>query len=115
MKRTAMKINAILHPSQDGGDWCTVPGFEGCVSEGDTVEEATAMIQDAANGWLSVANEPLNLEPGAKVVKIEVSEDFDYPPIPTRNNDPDRELKRETCAEILRVLHEEDECSLRKT
>ena len=78
-----MKINAILHPSVDGGYWCTVPGFEGCVSEGDTVEEATAMIQDAANGWLKVANEPPpNLEPGAKVVSIDVRDDFDFPPIP---------------------------------
>ncbi len=33
------------------------PELEGCVSHGDTREEALAMIQDAMTGWLTVQEE----------------------------------------------------------
>ena len=33
----------------------TVPELPGCLSEGDTSEQAWEMIQDAMQGWLEVA------------------------------------------------------------
>ncbi|MDT9178948.1 MAG: type II toxin-antitoxin system HicB family antitoxin [Limnospira sp. PMC 1291.21] len=51
-----MKIKAIIHPAEEGGYWAEVPAFPGCITEGDTWEEVTQNLQDAVEGWLSVAN-----------------------------------------------------------
>ncbi|MCD4687303.1 MAG: type II toxin-antitoxin system HicB family antitoxin [Anaerolineae bacterium] len=37
----------ILHPEETGGYSVTVPSLPGCISEGDTREEALAMITEA--------------------------------------------------------------------
>jgi predicted RNase H-like HicB family nuclease len=48
----------ILHPdTEDGGFWVECPALPGCVSQGDTVEEALAMIKDAIIGHLEVVAE----------------------------------------------------------
>src|SRR3989304_1624512 len=47
--------NVILHPDlEDGGFWVECPALPGCASQGDTVEEALAMIKDAIEGHLEV-------------------------------------------------------------
>jgi predicted RNase H-like HicB family nuclease len=52
-----MKIRAIVHPAEEGGYWAEVPALPGCVTEGDTMEEVMANLQDAIEGWLDVAND----------------------------------------------------------
>jgi predicted RNase H-like HicB family nuclease len=42
-----LKVRVIFHPCEEGGYWVEVPGFPGCVSEGDTLEEARNMIKEA--------------------------------------------------------------------
>jgi predicted RNase H-like HicB family nuclease len=37
----------ILHPAEEGGYWVEVPSLPGCVSQGDTKEEALANIKEA--------------------------------------------------------------------
>ncbi len=38
----------ILHPdAEEGGYTVTVPALSGCVTQGETLEEATAMAKDA--------------------------------------------------------------------
>ena len=50
--------NVILHPDlEDGGFWVECPALPGCASQGDTVEEALAMIADAIEGHLEVETE----------------------------------------------------------
>lgn len=49
-----MKIRAIIHAA--GGCWAEVPALPGCVTEGNTMEEVLANLQDAVQGWLDVAN-----------------------------------------------------------
>lgn len=45
----------ILHPGlEDGGFWVECPFLEGCASQGETTEEALAMIKDAIEGHLEV-------------------------------------------------------------
>jgi predicted RNase H-like HicB family nuclease len=39
----------ILHSCEEGGYWVECPDYPGCVSQGDTVEEAREMILDALN------------------------------------------------------------------
>lgn len=48
----------ILHPDlEDGGFWIECPTLPGCASQGETVEEALAMIKDAIEGHLEVEAE----------------------------------------------------------
>ncbi len=49
--------------AEEGGYIVSVPELPGCVSEGDTFEEALAMIQDAMAGWLYVAKKQGDLIP----------------------------------------------------
>jgi predicted RNase H-like HicB family nuclease len=42
-----MKLKVILEPSDEGGFTVCVPSLPGCVSEGDTLEEALANIEEA--------------------------------------------------------------------
>lgn len=51
-----MKIKAVIHPAEEGGYWAEVPTLLGCITEGDTLEEVTANLKDAIEGWLKVAN-----------------------------------------------------------
>ena len=42
-----MKFAVILHEAEEGGYWAEVPSLPGCVSQGETVEEALENIKDA--------------------------------------------------------------------
>lgn len=46
-----------LHPEPEGGYTISVPSLPGCISYGDTFENALEMIKDAMEGWLAVARE----------------------------------------------------------
>ncbi|WP_017303069.1 type II toxin-antitoxin system HicB family antitoxin [Spirulina subsalsa] len=68
-----MKITAIIHPAEEGGYWAEVPAFRGCITEGDTIEEVRQNLQDAVQGWLTVANNSLNrIDPTDEIVEITV-------------------------------------------
>ena len=47
-----MKLKVILEPSEDGGYTAYVPSLPGCISEGNTVEEALANINEAIELYL---------------------------------------------------------------
>ena len=42
-----MKLKVILEPSPDGGYTVYVPALPGCISEGETREEALSNIREA--------------------------------------------------------------------
>ncbi|WP_423223105.1 type II toxin-antitoxin system HicB family antitoxin [Candidatus Amarolinea aalborgensis] len=46
----------LKHDAEDGW-FVRVKELPGCMSQGDTVDEAMAMIQEAMHGWLTVALE----------------------------------------------------------
>lgn len=50
-------IQAIIHKCEapETGYWAEVPALPGCVTQGETLEEVRAMIQDAVSGWLAAA------------------------------------------------------------
>ncbi|HEC96738.1 MAG TPA: MerR family transcriptional regulator [Nitrospirae bacterium] len=49
------KYPVTLHPdTEDGGYWVECPSLPGCASQGETIEEALAMIKDAIEGHLEV-------------------------------------------------------------
>ena len=47
-----MKLQMVLEPSEDGGYTVYVPAMPGCISEGDTEEEALANIREAIELYL---------------------------------------------------------------
>lgn len=62
-----MKFKVIFHPAEEGGFWAEVPGFPGCVSEGETLQEVRANIREAFEGVLEVMQDmPLD-QPGQYV------------------------------------------------
>lgn len=67
-----MKIKAIIHSAEEGGYWAEVPALPGCFTEGETIEEIVANLQDAIQGWLDVANTRPNLSSNGQMVEIAV-------------------------------------------
>ncbi len=58
MKRVKIyKYTAFLEPAEEGGYIVFVPVLPGCVTEGDTFEEAKKMALDAIRGYLEVLKE----------------------------------------------------------
>lgn len=49
------KYTAIFEPAEEGGYVVSVPALPGCVTEGDTFEEAVEMAKDAIKGYLAVS------------------------------------------------------------
>jgi antitoxin HicB len=64
-KRNTVKVFQVirdgivfeLQSEPEGGYTISVPSLPGCISYGNTFEEAMEMIKDAMKGWLAVARE----------------------------------------------------------
>jgi predicted RNase H-like HicB family nuclease len=67
-----MKRLAILHPAEEGGYWAEIPSLPGCVSEGDTFEEAVENIREAALAWIDVATDHARSQTEARLVEVDV-------------------------------------------
>lgn len=52
-----LEHTVIFEPAQEGGYTVSVPALPGCATQGETFEEATAMIKDAMEGYLAVLKE----------------------------------------------------------
>jgi len=44
---------AKIHPAPEGGYWAEVPALPGCFTQGETVEEVTAMVHEAIELYLA--------------------------------------------------------------
>ena len=47
-----MKLQVVLEPSDEGGYTVYVPSLPGCISEGETVDEAMQNIREAIELYL---------------------------------------------------------------
>ncbi len=47
-----MKFKIVLEPSSEGGYTVIVPSLPGCISEGETIEEAIANIREIIELYL---------------------------------------------------------------
>ena len=47
-----MKIKIVLEPAEEGGYTVYVPSLPGCISEGDTFDEAAENIKEAIELYL---------------------------------------------------------------
>lgn len=48
-----MKLRVVIEQDEDGRFVATCPTLPGCISEGDTREEANTNIADAISGYLA--------------------------------------------------------------
>ena len=49
-----MKLNVIIEKDEDGYYVAEVPALPGCLSQGQTYDEAVANVKEAIEGWLEV-------------------------------------------------------------
>jgi predicted RNase H-like HicB family nuclease len=70
-KGDAMKLNAVLEASDEGGFTVYVPALPGCISEGDTEKEALTNIREAIELYLEdTVSERIKSEKSAIVHEI---------------------------------------------
>ena len=68
-----MKYTVILQRESDGGYVASVPALPGCVSQGDSREEALKNIEEAIELYLEdvkAAGEPIPAEDGREYVEV---------------------------------------------
>lgn len=54
IKQKILQYTAIFEPAQEGGYIASVPALPGCMTQGETFEDAVDMIKDAIEGYVSV-------------------------------------------------------------
>jgi predicted RNase H-like HicB family nuclease len=54
LKKKIYQFTAVFEKNEDGGYTVTVPSLSGCISEGDTFDEALENIKEAITLYLEV-------------------------------------------------------------
>ncbi|HEY80757.1 MAG TPA: type II toxin-antitoxin system HicB family antitoxin [Caldilineae bacterium] len=67
-----MRFQVVLEPSDEGGYTVYVPSLSGCISEGDTIEEALANIREAIELYLEPVEDDWLVEEGMLVRELEL-------------------------------------------
>jgi predicted RNase H-like HicB family nuclease len=67
-----MRLKIILEPSEEGGYTAIVPSLPGCISEGDTKEEALKNIREAIELYLEPVEDDQVFAQNAEMVELAV-------------------------------------------
>lgn len=67
-----MKLQVVLESSDEGGFTATVPALPGCISEGETREEALKNIEEAIRLYLEPVEDDQRFNPNAEILEISV-------------------------------------------
>lgn len=67
-----MRLKIILEPSDEGGYTAYVPSLPGCISEGDSLDEAMANIREAVDLYLEPVEDDLLTKEGIEVRELVV-------------------------------------------
>ena len=67
-----MRFKVVLEPSDEGGFTVSVPSLPGCISEGETEQEALANIQEAIELYLEPVEDDWVFDEQAVVHEIEL-------------------------------------------
>ena len=67
-----MRLKVVLEPSDEGGYTVYVPSLPGCISEGDTIDEALANIREAVELYLEPVEDDWIIAKGAMVQELVV-------------------------------------------
>jgi predicted RNase H-like HicB family nuclease len=67
-----MNLKEVLEPSDEGGYTAFVPSLPGCISEGNTKEEALKNIREAIELYLEEVEDNSVIGPKAEIIKVAV-------------------------------------------
>ena len=65
-----MKLTVVLEPSDEGGYTVIVPSLPGCISEGDSRDEALANIKEAIELYLEPVEDDYLPEANSEFVEL---------------------------------------------
>lgn len=65
-----MKLKIVLEPSDEGGFTAYVPTLPGCISEGDTRDEALRNIREAIELYLEPVEDDLAGKEDAEIAEL---------------------------------------------
>jgi predicted RNase H-like HicB family nuclease len=71
-----MRYTVVLEHEEDGGYVASVPALPGCVSEGDTRDQALANIREAIELYVEDcrdAGDPIPTEAGKEFVEVDAA------------------------------------------
>ncbi|MEK7571195.1 MAG: type II toxin-antitoxin system HicB family antitoxin [Patescibacteria group bacterium] len=57
ISQKVLEYTVVFEPADEGGYIASVPTLPGCVTQGETFEEAVALVKDAIAGYLAVLEE----------------------------------------------------------
>ena len=67
-----MNLQVVLEPSEDGGYTAYVPSLPGCISEGETKEQALGNIKEAIELYIEPIDDDMSYASGAEVMDLAV-------------------------------------------
>ena len=67
-----MKIKVVIESSDEGGYTVYAPSLPGCISEGDTKEEALANIKEAIELYIEPVEDDFAVSPDTEIMEIAV-------------------------------------------
>ena len=67
-----MRFKVVLEPSDEGGYTVYVPALPGCISEGDTIEDALKNIRETIELYLEPVEDDLVSTMGEKTIVQEI-------------------------------------------
>jgi predicted RNase H-like HicB family nuclease len=67
-----MNLKVILEPCEEGGYTAIVPALPGCISEGETREEALINIREAIDLYLEPVEDDFDYASNAELLEIAV-------------------------------------------
>ena len=67
-----MKIKIVLEPAEEGGYTVYVPSLPGCISEGDTFDEAAKNIKEVLELYLEPDEDELFDFQGTQIAEVAI-------------------------------------------
>ncbi len=67
-----MKLKIVIEASDEGGYTVYVPSLPGCISEGDTKEDALANIKEAIELYMEPVEDDITISPGREIAEIAI-------------------------------------------
>jgi predicted RNase H-like HicB family nuclease len=67
-----MRLKVVLEPRDEGGYTVFVPALRGCISEGESREEALLNIREAIELYLDLPDEEISISAEAEVEELVV-------------------------------------------
>ena len=67
-----MNLKVVMEPSDEGGYTVIVPALPGCISEGDTREDALKNIREAIELYLEPVDDDATFAPNAEQLDVAI-------------------------------------------